>query len=109
MVETEILSKMFRKALLLNMVSLTCLLGIEMYLSSRQRIHERRQRLSNCLKIVMELDEQISKGKACKEEQIASRKVLRWGLMWLKLRERREEQKMRSGCNGGGGRSHRTS
>ena len=36
-----------------NVVHLTCLLAIQVYLSSRQRIHERRQRLSHCLEKAM--------------------------------------------------------
>lgn len=53
---------------MLNMLSLTCLLGIQECLSSRQRVQERRQHLSNCLKAVRELDEQLSKRKAFKGE-----------------------------------------
>ena len=60
-----------------NVVHLTCLLAIQQYLSSSQRIHERRQRLSHCLEVVRELDKQISKGKALKGESMASIKVLR--------------------------------
>lgn len=75
-----------------------------MYLSSRQRIHERRRPLSHCLEGVRELDKQISKGKALKGESMASIKVLSWELMCLKLVKREEQQKMRSGYTVGGGR-----
>ena len=88
-----------------NVVHLTCLLANQVYLSSRQRIHERRRPLSHCLEVVRELDKQISKQKALKGESMASIKVLSWELMCLKLSEKREEQqKIRSGYTVGGGR-----
>lgn len=88
-----------------NVVHLTCLLANQVYLSSRQRIHERRRPLSHCLEVVGELDKQISKRKALKGESMASIKVLSWELMCLKLSEKREEQqKIRSGYTVGGGR-----
>ena len=40
-----------------------------MRLSSRQRMHERRPRVSHCLEVVRELDKQMSKGMNLKENQ----------------------------------------
>lgn len=62
-------SKMFREALRLNVLHLTCLWGIQVHLSSRQRMHERRPPLSHCLEVVRELDKQMSKGMHLKENQ----------------------------------------
>lgn len=62
-------SKMSREALMFNAIHLTCLLGIQVHLSSRQRMHGRRPRLSHCLEVVRELDKQMSKGMHLKENQ----------------------------------------